>query len=77
MILADPNDAAALAAVMRDLADDSQKRAIMSAAGRARALEMQWAVSTRGYLSAFERLLNRNLRQASAASMRDAHFMHR
>ena len=28
---------------MRDLADDSQKRAIMSAAGRARALEMQWA----------------------------------
>jgi glycosyltransferase involved in cell wall biosynthesis len=77
VILADPNDAAALAAVMRDLADDSQKRAIMGAASRARALEMQWAVSTRGYLSAFERLLNRNFPQASAASMRDARITHR
>lgn len=56
-ILDDPDDEETLAAYMRDLAADHAARASMGAAGRRRALEMQWSSMAAEYLRVFEGML--------------------
>jgi glycosyltransferase involved in cell wall biosynthesis len=53
-ILDDPDDDKALAAYMRTLAADPALRSSMGAAGRRRALEMQWSTMADQYLRIFE-----------------------
>ncbi len=53
-ILDDPDDDQALAAYMRTLAADPALRSSMGAAGRRRALEMQWSTMADHYLRIFE-----------------------
>jgi glycosyltransferase involved in cell wall biosynthesis len=53
LILGNPDDDQALAACMRALADDPVTRASMGAAGRRRALEMQWSTMADQYLRIF------------------------
>jgi glycosyltransferase involved in cell wall biosynthesis len=54
VIVDDPNDADALAGAMRALANDPARRAAMGAAGRERALAMQWSAMAARYMEIFE-----------------------
>jgi glycosyltransferase involved in cell wall biosynthesis len=54
VIVEDPNDAEALAAAMKALASDPAGRAAMGAAGRERALAMQWPAMAARYMQIFE-----------------------
>ena len=56
-VLEDPNDVDVLVERMNTLAQDAGMRAAMGAAGRRRALELQWSVCAQGYLRIFERFL--------------------
>jgi glycosyltransferase involved in cell wall biosynthesis len=56
-ILDDPDDDQALAGYMRTLAADPAVRSSMGAAGRRRALEMQWSTMADQYLRIFEDLM--------------------
>ncbi len=58
-ILDDPDDDEALAVHMRTLAADPVLRSSMGAAGRRRALEMQWSTMADQYLRIFEDLIGR------------------
>jgi glycosyltransferase involved in cell wall biosynthesis len=52
-ILNDPNDVEGLAACMKSLASDPAARKSMGAAGRRRALGMQWSTMADQYLRIF------------------------
>jgi glycosyltransferase involved in cell wall biosynthesis len=58
-ILDDPDDDQALAGYMRTLAADPALRSSMGAAGRRRALEMQWSTMADQYLRIFEDVVER------------------
>jgi glycosyltransferase involved in cell wall biosynthesis len=58
-ILKDPNDVAALATVMNELIQATEKRRLMALAGRQRALEMRWSTMAAAYLEVYEKLLHR------------------
>jgi glycosyltransferase involved in cell wall biosynthesis len=66
VIVDDPNDADALAAAMKALASDPARRAAMGAAGRERALEMQWSAMAARYMEIFEEELGQ--RQAATVA---------
>jgi glycosyltransferase involved in cell wall biosynthesis len=61
LILGNPDDEKALAACMRALADDPVTRASMGAAGRRRALEMQWSTMADQYLRIFYNAVEQQL----------------
>jgi glycosyltransferase involved in cell wall biosynthesis len=54
VIVDDPNDADALGAAMKAMANDPARRAAMGAAGRERALAMQWSAMAARYMEIFE-----------------------
>jgi glycosyltransferase involved in cell wall biosynthesis len=59
IIVQDPNDADALAAAMHALASDPARRTVMGAAGRERALAMQWSAMAARYMEIFEQELEK------------------
>ncbi len=61
LILNDPNDVECLAACMKSLASDPTTRRWMGAAGRRRALEMQWSTMADQYLSIFHGVTEQQL----------------
>jgi glycosyltransferase involved in cell wall biosynthesis len=61
LILNDPNDVEGLAACMKSLASDPAARKWMGAAGRRRALEMQWSIMADQYLSIFHGVTEQQL----------------
>jgi glycosyltransferase involved in cell wall biosynthesis len=61
LIVQDPNDVEGLSAAMTKLASDLDRRKALGAAGRERALEMQWSVMADRYLTIFADHLERPL----------------
>jgi glycosyltransferase involved in cell wall biosynthesis len=61
LILNDPNDVEGLAACMKSLASNPTERKSMGAAGRRRALEMQWSTMANQYLRIFHSVLEQQL----------------
>jgi len=61
LILNDPNDVESLAACMKSLASNPTERKSMGAAGRRRALEMQWSTMANQYLRIFHSVLEQQL----------------
>lgn len=61
LILEDPDNEQALAACMRALAADPSIRSSMGAAGRRRAVEMQWLTMAEQYLHIFQNVLEQQL----------------
>jgi glycosyltransferase involved in cell wall biosynthesis len=61
LILNDPNDVEGLVACMNSLASDPAARKWMGAAGRRRALEMQWSTMADQYLSIFQGVTEQQL----------------
>jgi glycosyltransferase involved in cell wall biosynthesis len=62
-ILKDPNDVAALAAVINGLMQAPEKRRSMALAGRERALEMRWSTMAAAYLDVYEKLLQSRIEE--------------